>query len=260
MNQDRKARVLTIAGSDSGCGAGIQLDLKIFQRLGVYGTCAVTALTAQNTQGVQKINKIARRIVAAQIDSVMKDIGADACKTGMLLDTGTVETVAERVRRRDIPNVIVDPVIFAKDGTALLSAKGLQRLKKRLLPAALVITPNAHEAEALSKVRIETAADLKEAAKNIKGLGCGWVLIKGGHLSGEPVDLLYDGENFIEFPGERIEGPPVHGTGCAFSAALAARIALGDTVPEAAEFAKDFTAGLIKKAIQLGKGALSIRT
>lgn len=252
-------RVLTIAGSDSSSGAGVQLDLKVFNRLGVYGTSAIAAITAQNTLGVQKVNKVPSRIIAAQIDSVARDIGIDACKIGMLYDPTAVDAVAERIARREIPNVVLDPVLKAKDGTALLAHKGIRRMKRFLIPKVLVVTPNAPEAELLSGMRVNNLEDLKQAAKRIQYMGCHYVLAKGGHLEAEPIDVLYDGYSFIELPGVRIEGPPVHGTGCAFSAALAARIALGDTVPEAALFAKSFVTELIKTAIKLGKGSLLMK-
>ena len=259
MKKDDFPRVLTIAGSDSSAGAGIQLDLKVFERLGVYGMTVVAAVTAQNTTGVQKIHKVPPRTIAAQIDSVVRDIGVDACKIGMLYDPTAVDVVAERIHRREIPNVVLDPVIAAKDGTPLLAQKGIERIKRVLIRRALVVTPNAREAEMLSGMTVRGIEDLKQAAAVIHGMGCRYVLAKGGHLEGEPTDVLFDGESFLEMPGIRIEGLPVHGTGCAFSAAMAARLALGDSVPDAAAFAKDFTAGLIKSAMKLGKGALLIR-
>lgn len=252
-------RVLTIAGSDPSAGAGVQLDLKVFERLGVYGMTVVTAVTAQNTLGVQRIEKVSPSTIRVQIDSVARDIGVDACKIGMLYHETVVDMVAERIDRREIPNVVLDPIIAAKDGTRLLSAKGVSRMRRRLIPMSLVVTPNAEEAGILAKMAVESLDDLREAAKAIQGFGCRYVLAKGGHLAGEPVDILYDGESFLELPGVRIEGTPVHGTGCAFSAALAARIALGDSVPDAARFAKDFVAELIKSAVKIGKGNLLIR-
>ena len=259
MKKYHLPRVLTIAGSDSSAGAGIQLDLKVFERLGVYGMTAITAVTAQNTQGVQKIHKVPPRIISAQIDSVVRDIGVDACKIGMLYDPTAVDVVAERIARREIPNVVLDPVIAAKDGTILLAHKGIRRMKRFLIPKALVITPNAHEAELLTGMPVRKLNDLKQAAAAIHGMGCRYVLAKGGHLEGEPVDVLFDGESFIELPGIRIEGTPVHGTGCAFSAAIAARLALGDSVPDAVRFAKDFVTDLIKSAMKLGRGNLLIK-
>ena len=250
---------MTIAGSDSIAGAGIQLDLKVFERLGVYGATVIAAVTAQNTEGVQKIHKVPPRIISAQIDSVVRDIGVDACKIGMLYDPTAVEVVSERISRRELQNVVLDPMIAAKDGTLLLAVKGIKRMKRYLIPKVLVVTPNAHEAEFLTGIRVKRLEDLKQAAAAIHERGCRYVLAKGGHLDGEPVDVLFDGEQFIEMPGVRIEGPPVHGTGCAFSAALAARIALGDSVPDAAKFAKEFVAELIKSAVKLGRGSLLIR-
>ncbi|MHB0912896.1 MAG: bifunctional hydroxymethylpyrimidine kinase/phosphomethylpyrimidine kinase [Armatimonadota bacterium] len=250
-------KALTIAGSDPSAGAGIQLDLKIFERLGVYGMTVISALTAQNTEGVQKVADVAPRIVAAQIDSVMRDIGADACKIGMLHSPTVVDTVAERIVRRKIPNVVLDPVLAASDGTLFASPRAVKRIRK-LIGRVLVVTPNISEAELLSKVRIESLADVRRAAERILEFGCRYVLVKGGHLPGEPVDVLCDGTDCIEMPGERVDGPPVHGTGCALSAAMAARLALGDTVPEAARFAKEFVRELIGSAIGLGRGSLLI--
>ncbi len=257
--EEKVPRVLTIAGSDSSAGAGIQLDLKVFDRLGVYGMTVVTTVTAQNTLGVQKIAKVPPRIVAAQIDSVSRDIGVDACKIGMLFSGQVVDVVAERIRRRDIQNVVVDPIIFAKDGTLLISSKGIERMRRNLIPRALVVTPNVPEAEILSGKTVRTLVDLKAAAVEIYKMGCQYVLAKGGHLEGEPVDILFDGTNFMELPGIRVEGPPVHGTGCAFSAALTARIAMGDDVAAAGKFAKGYVSELIRSAVRLGKGNLLIR-
>ncbi|HUV04393.1 MAG TPA: bifunctional hydroxymethylpyrimidine kinase/phosphomethylpyrimidine kinase [Armatimonadota bacterium] len=259
MGEPRIPRVLTIAGSDSSGGAGIQIDLKSFERLGVYGISAVTAVTAQNTVGVQKIHKVPPRIIAAQIDSVVLDIGVDACKVGMLYDPTAVDVVAERIHRREIPNVVLDPVIAAKDGTPLLANKGIERMKRSLIRRVLLVTPNVREAEMLSGIRVTGTEDLKEAAAAIHRMGCRYVLAKGGHLGGEPTDVLFDGERFVELPGVRIEGAEVHGTGCAFSAAIAARLALGDAVPDAARFAKAFVADLMRSAVKLGKGSSLIR-
>ena len=251
-------RVLTIAASDSSAGAGIQLDLKVFERLGVYGLTAVTAVTAQDTAGVRKIAKVAPRIVAAQIDAVTRDIGADACKIGMLYNPSVVEVVAERIRRRGIQNVVLDPVITAKEGPTLLLDKGVRRMKQLLIPRCVLVTPNVQEAQILSGRTIQSVEDLKDAAKAIHDLGCSYVLIKGGHLEGDPDDLLFDGKEVITIPGTRISGPPVHGTGCAFSAACASRLAHREDVLSAATFAKQFVADLIRTAIRLGKGSLLI--
>lgn len=255
MSRHSIPTVLTIAGSDPCSGAGVQLDLRVFQRLGVYGLTVVTAVTAQNTEGIQKINKVPPRIVAAQIDSVARDTGEDACKIGMLYSPTTIEAVADRIKRRSIPNVVMDPMITAKDGTLLLLTAAIKRMKRHLIPLVHVLTPNAHEAQILTGIQVRSLGDLKEAARAIKDMGCAYVLAKGGHLEAEPTDVLFDGESFLDLPGVRIEGTPVHGTGCAFSAAMTARIALGDSVPTAAQFAKDFVTEAIRSAAKMGKGS-----
>lgn len=245
---------LSIAGSDTCGGAGIQLDLKVFQALGVYGVSVVTALTAQNTRGVERLHHVTPSFVAAQIDALAHDLPIAAAKTGMLARAQVVATVAERVQRRSIPNLVIDPVILAKDGTPLLSGRGLAILKKQLLPHAVAITPNVPEAEALSGIPIPDQTALREAARRIAGLGVRAVIIKGGHLPGEPVDTLFlDGE-FLQFPGRRLEGAPVHGTGCLYSAALTARLAAGDSIPEACLTAKSTVTRAITQAVSLGKG------
>lgn len=249
-------RILTIAGSDSSAGAGIQADLKAFARMGVYGTCAVTAVTAQNSKGVQKISKVAPKIVAAQIDSVMRDIGVDACKIGMLYSQQVVDHVADRIHRRKIPNVVLDPMIFAKDGTRLLSAKAVNRLKRNLLPRIFLVAPNIPEAELLSGIKIEAREDIAAAAAKLLEMGPKYVLIKGGHLQGNPVDYLFDGNEITEFEGNRIAGSPMHGTGCVLTAAIAAGLALGYSVPEAAARAKTFVTAAIAEAVTLGKGKM----
>jgi hydroxymethylpyrimidine kinase/phosphomethylpyrimidine kinase len=248
--------VLTIAGSDSSGGAGVQMDLKVFQACGVHGASVLTALTAQNTQGVRRVHRVPPRFVAEQIDAVMEDLPVAAAKTGMLDRAQIVEAVAERVRRRRIPNLVVDPVILAKDGTPLLNNRGLAALKQRLLPRALAVTPNVPEAEALSGGPVTDGDSLRAAARRIGALGVPAVIIKGGHLPGEPVDLLFWQEQFYEFPGARIAGDaPVHGTGCLYSAALAARLALGDPLPEACRWAKMLVERAIRGSVSLGKGS-----
>ncbi|HOK53760.1 MAG TPA: bifunctional hydroxymethylpyrimidine kinase/phosphomethylpyrimidine kinase [Armatimonadota bacterium] len=247
---------LTIAGSDSSGGAGIQADLKVFADLGVYGLSVVTAVTAQNSLGVQKINKVPQRIVAAQIDSVVRDMGVDACKIGMLFSEEIVSRVAERIVRREIPNVVLDPVIFAKDGSRLLLARAVQRMRQELIPKCLIVTPNLVEADELAKIQVTDLDSVKEAAKRIHDFGPNYVLIKGGHLDGEPVDMLYDGSQFVEYRSERVEGPTMHGTGCVFSAAITARLARGDSVQDSIKFAKDYIVASIKKSVKLGKGQM----
>jgi hydroxymethylpyrimidine/phosphomethylpyrimidine kinase len=247
-------RALTIAGSDSSGGAGIQADLKVFAQLGVYGICAVTAVTAQNSKGVQKIFKVAPKVVASQIDSTSRDIGVDACKVGMLYSPQLVDVVAERIHRREIANVTLDPVIFAKDGTRLLTAKAVQRIKKVLISQSLLVSPNVAEAGILSGIEVTDTKSAALAAEKIGQLGCRYVLIKGGHLDGEPVDVLFDGESVREYRGERVEGEPMRGTGCVLSAAITAFIAQGHPVPEAVAFAKQFVTSAISRSTKLGKG------
>lgn len=247
-------RVLTIAGSDSSGGAGIQADLKTFAQLGAYGLSVVTAVTAQNSLGVQKIFKVAPKVVAAQIDSVARDIGVDACKVGMLYSPQLVDIVADRIHRRKIANVVLDPVVFAKDGTRLLTARAVDRMKRILLPLATVVAPNIGEAELLSSMEIKNTADAAKAAESIARFGSRYVLIKGGHLDGEPVDVLWDGKSIREFRGTRIEGESMRGTGCVLTAAISALMAQDHEVPEAVLFAKQFVASAIEHSVKLGKG------
>jgi hydroxymethylpyrimidine/phosphomethylpyrimidine kinase len=249
-------RVLTIAGSDPSGGAGIQADLKVFAELGVYGLSVVTDVTAQNSEGVQKLNSVPPRIILAQIDSAVRDIGVDACKIGMLYSPQAVSLVAERIDRRRIPNVVIDPVMCAKDGTRLLLPRAVKRMRRALLSRCKLVTPNLDEARELCGIEVTDIASGKEAAKRIHGFGVDYVLIKGGHLSDEPVDLLYDGENFVEYPGKRVVEKNMHGTGCVLSAAIAARLAHGDTVPEAVKYSKKYVGSAIKNSVRLGKGKL----
>lgn len=247
--------VLTIAGSDSCGGAGVQQDLKVFQACGVYGATAVTAVTAQNTRGVRRVFHVPAQFVSQQIDAVAEDLPVAAVKTGMLGRAQVVEAVAERIRRRELPNLVVDPVIAAKDGTRLLSARGVEVLKRRLLPQALAVTPNVPEAQILSGVEITDEESLRAAARAIGNLGVRAVVIKGGHLPGDPVDTLYFEGEFHTFPGPRLEGSPVHGTGCLYASFLAAHVARGSTLPEACAAAKAGVEQAIRGAQALGKGS-----
>ena len=248
---------LTIAGSDSGGGAGIEMDLKVFAALGAFGTCAITALTAQNTEGVRRAWEAPPDFVAAQIAAVLDDLPVMAAKTGMLSSEAVVRTVAEVIRERDFPPLVVDPVVVAKDGTHLLSDAGIAALREELLPLATIITPNVLEAQALSGVKIDSEEDVPQAAAKLRDLGCSWVLIKGGHLRGpEIIDLLLgpDGEQALTSP--RIPGGPFHGTGCALSAAIAALLARGRSIPDSVPMAHSFLQKLLEGALPLGKGAL----
>jgi hydroxymethylpyrimidine/phosphomethylpyrimidine kinase len=248
---------LTIAGSDSGGGAGIEMDLKVFGALGVFGACAITALTAQNTAGVRGAWEVPAEFVAAQIEAVLDDMPVGAAKTGMLSSEAVVRAVVEVVRRRRLAPLIVDPVVVAKDGTHLLSEGGVAAIRDELVPLATVLTPNIPEAAALLDEKIESAEDLARAAAKLRALGCTWVVVKGGHLSGpEVTDLLLgpDGEQALTSP--RITGGPFHGTGCALSAAIAASLARGHSIPEAVKAARVFVQQLLHQAHALGRGAL----
>lgn len=244
---------LTIAASDSSCGAGIQADLAAFRDIGVYGVCAITNVTAQNSTGVHKVNKVAPRIVAAQIDAVTRDFEIGACKIGMLYSPHMVGVVSERISRREIPNVVLDPVMKAKNGEVLLTEPAIKRLKRWLIPKVTLITPNADEAQTLTGIAVRDLASAREAAKILVGMGAKSALIKGGHIEGEPVDVLFDGEDFTDFPGKRL-AKNMHGTGCVLSAAIAARLAIGDDLRSAVSFAKDYVSKAIERSVNLGKG------
>ena len=247
-------RALSIAGSDSGGGAGIQADLKTFAALGVFGTSAITSVTAQNTVGVQGIHDLPPEFVGRQIDSVLEDIGVDAAKTGMLSNAAIVEVVVDRVKAHRIEQLVVDPVMVAKSGAPLLRPDAVRAVVERLLPLALVVTPNVPEAEALSGLAIAALDGMREAARQIHGLGPKYVVVKGGHLGGRAIDLLFDGSGFTDLVAERIDTPHTHGTGCVFSAAIAAELAKGKPVPDAVASAKRFVTAAIRFGFRLGRG------
>ena len=246
--------VMTIAGSDSGGGAGIQADLKTFSALGVYGASTLTAITAQNTVGVTAVHEIPTDVIAAQIDAVITDIGADAVKTGMLSSPEIVATVADAVRRHNIANLVVDPVMVAKSGDRLLRAEAIATICQRLIPLAAVVTPNLPEAEDLTGLTIATDADAQLAAEAIIAMGAKSVVVKGGHRDGPPTDILYDGQQFVEFTTERIPSTNTHGTGCTFASAVAAGLAHGLDVPAAVQQAKDYVTAAIRAAYPIGQG------
>ncbi len=247
-------RALTIAGSDSGGGAGIQADLKTFSALGVFGMSALTALTAQNTTGVFAVHEVPPEVVAAQIDAVVEDIGVDAAKTGMLSSAPIIEAVADRVRHHRIGNLVVDPVMVAKSGAPLLRPEAQEALRREILPLATVLTPNLPEAEALLGRAIRDLAGMREAARALRDLGPRAVLVKGGHLQGDAVDVFYDGEEFEELRAPRVPSPHTHGTGCVLSAAIAASLSRGLPVQEAVRRGKEFVTEAIRHGLPLGKG------
>ncbi len=248
-------RALTIAGSDSGGGAGIQADLKTFTALGVYGLSVLTSVTAQNTLEVSAIHDLPEQFVGLQFDAVMSDIGCDAAKLGMLSNEKIIETVAEKIDQYGIEKLVVDPVMRSKGGTALLR-NSTELLKKEILPRALVVTPNIPEAEILSSVSISNVSDMKTAAEKILSLGTKSVLVKGGHLAKDypAVDIFFDGETFEELVSERIETKNTHGTGCTFSAAVCAFLARGIPLPVSLENSKAFVTEAIRNSLEIGKG------
>jgi hydroxymethylpyrimidine/phosphomethylpyrimidine kinase len=247
-------RILTIAGSDSGGGAGIQADLKTITLLGGFGMSAITALTAQNTVGVQGIVELDAEFVKSQIDSVLSDIGADAIKTGMLANSEIVKAVAEKIKEYRIEKMVVDPVMVAKSGDALLKKEAQETVKRELLPLCYVVTPNLPEASVLAGHEVRGLDGMKEAAAAIRQLGARNVLVKGGHLSGSPIDLLFDGERFHEFTGERIQTKNTHGTGCTYAAAIATELAKGKPLEEAIQDAKAFMTVALQFSLNIGKG------
>jgi len=247
-------RVLTIAGSDSGGGAGIQADLKTITALGAFGASAVTALTAQNTLGVRGVHEVPPQFVAAQIDAVMEDIGADAAKTGMLSSRPIIEVVADRVRHHAIRPLVVDPVMVAKSGAPLLAVDARQTLKSALLPLAKVVTPNLPEAVEIAGIAAGGEADVRELARRVHECGPEWVLVKGGHREGEPVDVLFDGTDFLEVVRPRVRTRNTHGTGCTYAAAIATGLARGMAVPQAVEWARSALQKALEASLDLGGG------
>jgi hydroxymethylpyrimidine/phosphomethylpyrimidine kinase len=255
MTAPARPRVLSIAGSDSGGGAGIQADLKTFSAFGVFGMTAITAVTVQNTRGVQGFEALSPATVADQVRAVASDIGVDAAKTGMLANAAIVEAVAGAVRETGIARLVVDPVFVSKHGDRLLEADAIDALRSLILPLAALVTPNLPEAGGLAGIAVESRDDMRRAADAIRSLGARAVLVKGGHLEGDRADdlLVHDGgEEWLEI--ERLDTPNTHGTGCTLSAAAAARLALGDTVPEAARAAKAFVTEAIRHALAIGQG------
>lgn len=248
-------RALTIAGSDSGGGAGIQADLKTFAAHGVYGISAITALTAQNTLGVAGVHVVPVEFVTLQIETVVSDIGCDAVKTGMLASSTIVEAVAAAVEALDLPNLVVDPVMVAKSGDRLLDDDAVHAVRATLLRLARVVTPNIGEAEVLAGMPISTLDDMREAARRILRLGPQAVIVKGGHLAGaDAVDLLVSASGEVALSAPRLNVAHTHGTGCTFAAALAARLALGDAVDTAARSAKTYVTGAMRHGIAVGGG------
>ncbi|MBU4001716.1 MAG: bifunctional hydroxymethylpyrimidine kinase/phosphomethylpyrimidine kinase [Proteobacteria bacterium] len=246
---------ITIAGSDSSGGAGIQADIKTFQAHGVYAASAITAVTVQNTQKVYDIQEIRPNIVAGQIQCLFDDMDIHAVKIGMVSSIVLIETIADTLSANSLPPVVLDPVMISKSGYALLKEDARKALIQSLFPLADVVTPNLFEAKVLVQRDIQTLEDMKDAAKIIRDLGAKKVVVKGGHLAGEKaVDILYDGVTFQELSSERFHTPHTHGTGCTFSSAIAANLALGKSFFEAVTLAKTYITGAIQHGLNLGQG------
>jgi hydroxymethylpyrimidine/phosphomethylpyrimidine kinase len=252
-------KALTIAGSDSGGGAGIQADLKTFSAFRVFGMSVITAVTAQNSLGVQGVENLPPDFVAQQLRSVLSDLGADAAKCGMLSTAAIIEAVAKGLADHPIPKLVVDPVMVAKSGDALLRPDAVQALIGRILPLALVVTPNLPEAAALAGMPVQNRADMEEAARRIHALGPRYVLVKGGHLEGEAVDLLWNGRELTAFSAPRIESSNTHGTGCTLSAAIAAGLSRGQALGDAIRSAKAYVTKAIREGFALGGGVGQLR-
>lgn len=247
---------LTIAGSDSCGGAGIQADLKTFQRFGVYGASALTLITAQNTESVREVQLLEPELVAKQIAAVAEDLELRATKTGALGSRALVESVSCAIAEHGIANLVVDPVMISKHGDALLPARSIEVLKRRLLPMASLVTPNLYEAAALLGRPVESEKQMRDAARALCDLGAAAALVKGGHLAGdEAVDLLFDGSEFVRLSAPRIDTPHTHGTGCTYAAAVTALLARGLALHDAVRQAKDFITRAIGSAPGLGHGA-----
>lgn len=247
---------LTIAGSDSGGGAGIQADLKTFQAFGVFGTSALTAITAQNTLGVFGVHAVPDELVTQQVQVVLDDLAPTALKTGMLATRALVETVADAIAASGVARFVLDPVMVATSGDPLLDDDAVEAVRTRLLPLAALVTPNTHEAEILTGRPVRTVDDLARAARQLVDQGAGAALVKGGHLEGsEVVDVLWDGTTERRWSHPRIEGPEAHGTGCTLSAAVTAGLAHGRPLVEAVDAAIDFVARALRSAPALGGGA-----
>lgn len=248
-------QALTIAGSDSGGGAGIQADLKTFHAHGVFGTSVVTAITAQNTVAVKRAFDLPLDLIEAQLDAVFDDFDIAAAKTGMLSSPAIVETVAAAIAGRGFAALVVDPVMISKSGYKLLKDEAIESLKQKLLPLALVVTPNVYEAELLSGVRIDSAETMREAARRIHDAGPRNVLVKGGHAAfDQATDVLFDGREFHTFASAFVQTKNTHGTGCTYSAAITARLALGEPLLTAVEHAKIYITKAIAHALPIGRG------
>ena len=252
-------KALTIAGSDSGGGAGIQADLKTFSAFRVFGMSVITAVTAQNSLGVQGVENLSPAFVARQLRSVLEDFGTDAAKCGMLSTAPIIDAVATELGEHRIEKLVVDPVMVAKSGDPLLQPDARAALADRILPLALVVTPNLPEAEVLAGMRVAEPEEMEEAARRIHGMGPRFVLIKGGHLKGDATDLLWNGREFTRFTAARVDSTNTHGTGCTFSAAITAGLARGQALGDAIRSAKAYVTRAIREGFKAGRGVGQLR-
>lgn len=246
---------LTIAGSDSCGGAGIQADLKTFAANGVYGMSVVTAVTAQNTTGVFAVEDVSTDLIASQITAVFDDIEVHSVKIGMLSSADAIKTVSLMLSKYSPKNIVLDPVMISKSGFSLLKPDSIDALLDNLLPLAMIITPNIPEAEVLSSIKIQSVADMRQAALKIFEKGPRFVLVKGGHLESDPVDLLFDGTTYIYYKSKRIATKNTHGTGCTLSSAIAANLAKGVPIKESIALSKRYVYSAIRHSLDIGKGA-----
>lgn len=251
-------KILTIAGSDSGGGAGIQADIKTIFTLGAYPLTAITSLTAQNSLGVDSILKVTPDFVVAQMECVIRDISPHATKTGMLFNAGILKAVVRTLEKYKLPFLVVDPVILSSNGTVLLESDAINIMREQLFPMATVVTPNLHEAEVLSGQNTSNIQEMVAAAKRIKEFGPSNVIITGGHLKAECIDILYNDTGVYHFGGTRLESRHTHGTGCVFSSALATFLGMGNNVIKGTEMANNFTRKAISKGFKTGKGPGSV--
>ncbi len=249
-------KVLTVAGSDSGGGAGIQADLKTFAALRVYGTSAITAVTAQNTSSVTGVHTLPAEFVVKQVEAVVEDIGVDALKTGMLANSDIIKAIAGVVKKYSLGPLVVDPVMVAQSGDVLMEKEAITALREELLPLAAIVTPNLDEAAILAGGDVKTLEDMKSAARTIFSLGPEWVLIKGGHMAGSTVtDILYDGSEYSYFSSQRLDVTNTHGSGCTYAAAIAAMLTRKPSVPEAVGQAREYLLAALAEGVDIGLGS-----
>jgi hydroxymethylpyrimidine/phosphomethylpyrimidine kinase len=251
---EKMKKVLTIAGSDCSGGAGIQADLKTFSAHGVYGMSVIASVVAENTSRVIDVQDITPQMIEAQMDAVYEDIGTDAVKIGMLSQPICMMAVANKLKQYKPQNVVIDPVMVAKNGCPLMDPQSVGTLVREIIPLADLLTPNIPEAEEITGITIDSHEDMERAAKRIHALGAKNVLVKGGHAIGDAMDILYDGERFYHFSTQRIHTKNTHGTGCTYSSAITSNLALGQSLPKAVENAKEYVTTAIRHSLSIGKG------